>query len=180
MKNNLKTFFLYLAFLISSHYSFSQYTSGGFGGFSVMLMKFGNAGIGAAYGGMGGAVFAENGYLGGFGYGGAATKDNRTVAIGYGGLMGGIITSVTPRQKIAPGLRIGFGGFVNVEENPLDNSKITTSDNLLRLDPNVMYLYELLQNFKLQITAGYSLNLIGNQRDFNSAFFSVGFVLGSL
>lgn len=145
-----------------------------------MIMKFGDAGIGAAYGGMGGAVFSENGYLGGFGFGGASTRDNKTVAIGYGGLMGGIITPISIRHKIAPGLRFGFGGYVNVEENPVDNSKISSSDNILRLDPNVMYLYELLPNFKFQIIGGYSLNLVGNQKEYNSAFLSLGFVLGSL
>ena len=159
----------------SSH---AQYESGGFGGFHFQLMNFGSGGTGIAYGGMGGAVFAGNGFIGGFGYGGSATRRNSTVAIGYGGIMGGAQLEIDARQKLAPGVRLGFGGYANVLSDDNGN-KFTTNGNMMRLEPNLLYNLEAFPKFNVQVQVGYSFNIIGNLSSYNTAYLSVGFVLGT-
>lgn len=156
----------------------AQYESGGFGGLHFQLMNFGPGGTGIAYGGMGGAVFAGNGFIGGFGYGGSSSRRNSTVAIGYGGIIGGAQLEIDEKQKLAPGVRLGFGGYTNVLEDD-DGIKFTTNGNMMRLEPNLLYNLEAFPKFNIQVQFGYSFNIIGNLKNYNTAYVSVGFVMGT-
>ncbi|GCD77073.1 hypothetical protein JCM31826_05550 [Thermaurantimonas aggregans] len=170
-------FYSTLIFSLYALKSSAQYDAGGFGGFHMQIMNFGRAGAGLAYGGMGGAAFGLNGFIGGFGYGGTAQRNNNTVVLGYGGIFGGATLELSQNQKLAPGARLGFGAYANIDE--INSVRNITNGNIMRIEPNLLYNLEAFQKFNIQLQAGYSFNLIGNLKNYNSAFLSIGFVLGS-
>ncbi|MFN4300027.1 MAG: hypothetical protein ACK4EX_09925 [Thermaurantimonas sp.] len=171
----------YVAFLSAVFLSINpicaQYESGGFGGFYIQLMNFGSAGFGVANGGLGGAIFRESGFIGGFGFGGTSTKQNKTVNLGYGGIFGGARVEISNNHKLAFGSRLGLGALSNVaiDEN---GDKTIISNRFVRLEPNVIYDYQIIDNFHFQIQVGYSFNLIGNLKRFDTTYMSLGFMMG--
>lgn len=177
----MKKLFSFIASLIAVFISVNplsaQFESGGFGGFHVQLMNFGSAGFGAATGGLGGATFGESGFFGGFGYGGVTTRQNKTVSLGYGGIFGGARVDLGNNQKLAFGARLGLGALSNVEIDE-NGSRTINSNYLVRLEPNVIYDYEVIANFHLQMHVGYSFNLIGNLKRYDTSLLSLGFVMG--
>lgn len=155
----------------------AQFESGGFGGFQIQMMNFGSAGFGIANGGSGGATFGESGFIGGFGYGGAVTRQNKTVSMGYGGILGGARIDLGDNHKAAFGARIGLGALAKVEIDE-NNNQVISNSNFVRLEPNAIYGYELISNFHLLLQVGYSFNLVGNLQNYDTPYFSVGFILG--
>lgn len=177
MKKFLLTFSSLLSVIIATHSVCAQFESGGFGGFQIQMMNFGSAGFGIANGGSGGATFGESGFIGGFGYGGAVTRQNKTVSMGYGGILGGARIDLGDNHKAAFGARIGLGALAKVEIDE-NNNQVISNSNFVRLEPNAIYGYELISNFHLLLQVGYSFNLVGNLQNYDTPYFSVGFILG--